>query len=207
MRFSLITILVQRPDFVSFRNICFVNTRYGQVYANAHVMPMLTANISTNFRGNLMADSKIQVKSAKYTMVGEAVSHSRTDISVRDVKVITDEPLERDGTNVGASPTETMMAALVGCTNNVATRIAHHKKLNFEIQTIECDVEFDRRGVILAEPISVPFPNITITINVKTDATPEQLAEVEEMLPIYCPVSKVFREAGSNVVEKWNVID
>jgi hypothetical protein len=27
------------------------------------------------------------------------------------------------------------------------------------------------------------------------------------MLPIYCPVSKVFREAGSNVVEKWNVID
>ena len=49
-----------------------------------------------------MADAKIQVKSAKYTMVGEAVSHSRTDISVRDVKVITDEPLERDGTNVGA---------------------------------------------------------------------------------------------------------
>ena len=154
-----------------------------------------------------MADAKVQVKSAKYTMVGEAVSHSRTDISVRDVKVITDEPLERDGTNAGASPTETMMAALVGCTNNVATRIAHHKKLKFEIQTIECEVEFDRRGVILAEPISVPFPNITITINVKTDATPEQLAEVEEMLPIYCPVSKVFREAGSNVVEKWNVID
>ena len=87
-----------------------------------------------------MADAKIQVKSAKYTMVGEAVSHSRTDISVRDVKVITDEPLERDGTYDGASTTETMMAALVGCTNNVATRIAHHKKLNFEIQTIECDV-------------------------------------------------------------------
>jgi putative redox protein len=153
-----------------------------------------------------MADAKVQVKSAKYTMVGEAVSHSRTDISVRDVKVITDEPLERGGTNAGASPTETMMAALVGCTNNVATRIAHHQKLNFEIASIECDVEFDRRGVILAEPIDVPFPNITLTINVKTDATPEQLAEVEKMLPIYCPVSKVFRQAGSNVIEKWNVV-
>lgn len=149
-----------------------------------------------------MADVKIQVKSAKCRLVGEAVSHSRTDISVRDVKVITAEPLERDGTNMGASPTETMMAALVGCTNNVATRIAHHQKLNFEIASIECDVEFDRRGVISAEPITVPLPNITLTINVETDATPEQLAEVAKMLPVSCPVSKVFREAGSNVVKK-----
>ena len=108
-----------------------------------------------------MADVKFQVKSAKCRLVGEAVPHSRTDISVRDVKVIKAEPLERDGTNMGASPTETMMAALVACTNNVATRIAHHQKLNFEIASIACDVEFDRCGVISAEPIIVPFPKIT----------------------------------------------
>ena len=153
-----------------------------------------------------MSNAQVHVKKAVYHLVGESVSHARTDISVRDVKATTDEPLERGGTNTAPSPTETMMAALIGCTNNVATRIAHHKELNFEIQTIECDVEFDRRGVILAEEISVPFPNITLTINVKTDATPAQLAEVQDLLPIYCPVSKVFREAGSNVVEKWNVV-
>ena len=50
-----------------------------------------------------MADAKVQVKSAKYRLVGEAVSHSRTDISVRDLKVITDEPLERNGTNMGVT--------------------------------------------------------------------------------------------------------
>ena len=108
-----------------------------------------------------MADVKLQVKSTKYRLVCEAVSHSWTDISVRNVKVVTDEPIERDGTNMGASPTEPMMAALVGYTNNVATQSAHHQKPNFEIASIECDVEFDRCGVISAEPIIVPFPKIT----------------------------------------------
>lgn len=154
-----------------------------------------------------MADAKVTVKPSIYTMHGVATSHSRTDISVRDVSVITDEPLERGGTNQGASPTETMIAGLVGCTNNVTTRIAEHKKLNFELVSIDADVVFDRRGVVLAEEIDVPFPEITLTLTVKTDATPEQLKEVQEMLPIFCPVSRVFQAAGTKITEVWNVVD
>jgi putative redox protein len=154
-----------------------------------------------------VANANVKVNKAVYNLVGKTVSHARTDVSVRDVTVVTDEPLERGGTNVAASPTETMIAALVGCTNNVATRIAHHKGLEFEIETIEAEVEFDRRGVILEEDIAVPFPSIKLTINVRATATPEQLAEVEGLLPIYCPVSKVFQAAGTDVTETWNVID
>jgi uncharacterized OsmC-like protein len=47
--------------------------------------------------------------------------------------------------------------------------------------------------VVLAEEIDVPFPEITLTITAKTDASAEQLKEVQEMLPIVCPVSRVFR--------------
>lgn len=153
-----------------------------------------------------MADAKVKVKPSIYTMHGVSTSHSRTDISVRDVTVTTDEPLERGGTNVAASPTETMISALIGCTNNVTIRIAEHMKLNFELVSIDADVIFDRRGVVLAEEIEVPFPEITLTITAKTDATPEQLQEMQEKLPIFCPVSRVFQAAGTKVTEKWNIV-
>lgn len=148
----------------------------------------------------------VTVKQKVYNLHGDSKSHARTDIHVRDNIVVTDEPEERGGTNVGASPTETMMAALIGCTNTVATRIGHHQKLNFEIESIDAEVEFDRRGVLLVEDIDVPFPNIKLTINVKTDATEAQLDEVRKMLPQFCPVSKVFQQAGTKVVEEWNII-
>lgn len=153
-----------------------------------------------------MANATVRVKSANYKLHGKSISHARTDVSVRDVSLTTDEPTERGGTNAGPSPTETMMGALVGCTNNIATRIAHHKGLEFEIDTIDAEVEFDRRGVLLDEDIDVPFPTIKLTITVKTTATDEQLAEVRELLPRYCPVSKVFQQAGTKVTEEWNVI-
>ena len=38
---------------------------------------------------------------------GACVSHSRTDVHVRDRVLVIDEPEERGGTNAGPSPTET----------------------------------------------------------------------------------------------------
>ena len=61
--------------------------------------------------------------------------------------------------------------------------------------------------MVLAEEIDVPFPEITLTITAKTDASDEQLKEVQEMLPIGCPVSRFFQAAGTNVIEKWNIVD
>ncbi|NQW58292.1 MAG: OsmC family peroxiredoxin, partial [Polynucleobacter sp.] len=43
----------------------------------------------------------------KMRMQGIAASHSRTDVSIRGLTKIIDEPVERGGTNLGMSPTET----------------------------------------------------------------------------------------------------
>ena len=40
-------------------------------------------------------------------------SHSRTDIPVRDLVAVIDEPIERGGTNLGPSPTETALTCLL----------------------------------------------------------------------------------------------
>lgn len=140
-----------------------------------------------------------------YKMLGTSVSHSRTDVTVRDVKLTTDEPIARGGTNLGFSPTETLMGALVGCTNNIALKIAHHHGVEMEITGIEADVQFDRRGVILEEDVAVPFSNVHLTINVRTDASDRDIEEIRTDLAKFCPVAKVLRAAGTDLVETWNV--
>ncbi len=132
-------------------------------------------------------------------------THSRTDLRVRDLESVIDEPRERDGTNLGFTPTETLIASLIGCTNVISHKIAHKHGIEFGDMSIEADATFDRRGVSLTEEIAVPFPKIVLTINVSTDATDEEMEKVRTELPMYCPVSKVIREAGTVIEEIWNV--
>src|SRR5260221_10749722 len=84
-------------------------------------------------------------------------THSRTEISTRDVKTIIDEPKERDGTNMGPTPTETMVAALIACTNVISHKCARKQGVEFTAMSIEAESTLDRRGTHLIEEIEVPF--------------------------------------------------
>ena len=136
---------------------------------------------------------------------GECVSHSRTDVTVRDRRLVIDEPEERGGTNQGPAPTETMLGALVGCSNVITHKIA--AKMGLDIAALEIDLEarFDRRGVTLAEEIAVPFPDLKLTMRVTTDASDEEIEALKRDLARFCPVSKVLREAGTRIEEAWIV--
>ena len=138
-------------------------------------------------------------------MQGRAASHSRTDITVRDVHTTIDEPLERGGTNLGPSPTETFVAALVGCTNVISHKIAHKLGIELKQMMVTAEASFDRRGVTLAEDIAVPFPTITLTMHVVSDATSEQLDQLKRELAMYCPIAKLVRASGTVLNEVWNV--
>ncbi len=132
-------------------------------------------------------------------------THSRTDLRVRDLESVIDEPQERDGTNLGFTPTETLIASLIGCTNVISHKIAHKYDIEFKAMTIEADATFDRRGAMLMEEVKVPFPKIVLNINVTTPASDAEMAKVKAELPMYCPVSKVIRESGTVIEEIWNI--
>ena len=55
---------------------------------------------------------------------GNCPTHSRTEIAVRDVTTVIDEPKEREGLNMGPTPAETMVAALLACTNVISHECA-----------------------------------------------------------------------------------
>lgn len=139
------------------------------------------------------------------SLTGHGQSHARSQVRTRDVATVIDEPLERGGTNLGLSPTETLMASLIGCTNVIAKRIAHGMGVRMDDMKVTLQATFDRRGTMLAEEVAVPFPRIVMEIAVATDATPEQIAAIRTDLARFCPVSKVLRAAGTEIDENWTV--
>jgi len=130
-------------------------------------------------------------------------SHSLAEISVRDLRFSIDEPTERGGTNKGPTPTDTALSALVGCTNVIGHKCA--ETLNVDIGHLQIDVscEFDRRGVMLSEEIDVPFTKIVLNVKSDGSATASELQSVATEVGKYCPLAKLFRQAGTVIEESW----
>lgn len=136
--------------------------------------------------------------------VGE--THARSKISVRDVTGTIDEPLERDGTNQGLTPTETLMASLIGCTNVISKRIAHHAGFEMGEMNVVLTADFDRRGTMLMDEVEQPFTNIVMDISVRTNGTPEQMEAMKTDLAKFCPIAKVIRAGGVTITENWTTL-
>jgi putative redox protein len=136
---------------------------------------------------------------------GNCPTHSRTEIAVRDVKTTIDEPREREGTNMGPTPTETMVAALIACTNVISHKCAKKHGVELKAMTIDAESTLDRRGTQLLEEIAVPFPKIRLLIDVTTDANEADMEKVKADLRRFCPISKVVRNSGTELEEVWRV--
>ncbi len=132
-------------------------------------------------------------------------SHARSDVSVRDVKTTIDEPVERGGTNLGPSPTETAISALIGCTNVIGHKCAAKLGLDIGHLHITAVCDFDRRGVTLTEEVAMPFQRIEMTVEADGDVSNADLERLNAEVAKYCPVSKLFRQAGTEIVENWRV--
>ncbi|MDH4188398.1 MAG: OsmC family protein [Nitrospira sp.] len=149
---------------------------------------------------------KIRPKlTVKEILRGTSVSHTRTDISVRDVETILDEPGIRGGTNMGLSPIEAMMAALVGCTNVTAHKVAKSIEVEIDAMTVGATLTIDRRGILLLEEVDVPFREVDLSIDMTTSANADEIEKIKTDLRRFCPVAKMIRSAGTTINEVWNI--
>jgi uncharacterized OsmC-like protein len=159
-----------------------------------------------NQKGKIMTDPKTGPLTAKMKMSASCPSHSRSDILIGDHELIIDEPAARGGSDLGPSPTQTFMAALMGCTNVITNKCAHDLGVEIDSMEINMEVDMDRRGVMLTEAIDVPFPSITMNIDVKTNATDEEWNKVTDYLRKFCPIAIALRASGTKITENWNLI-
>jgi uncharacterized OsmC-like protein len=151
-----------------------------------------------------MAEAKVKTE-VTMKISATCPHHSRADVSVRDVETVVDEPTERGGTNLGLTPTETMVAALIGCTNVITNKIVDSYDMKIDAMDVDVEAQFDRRGVTLQDDVQVPFPSMTLNINIKSPNSTDEFEKVKADLQKFCPVAKVIRESGTTITENWNI--
>jgi putative redox protein len=141
----------------------------------------------------------------KLKATGLCPSHSLSEISVRDLTFAIDEPVERHGTNKGPTPTDTALAALIGCTNVIGHKCASSLGIEIGHMEISAICDFDRRGVTLEDEIEIPFQKIALKIEVDGNVSQTDLDRLSTEVAKYCPLSKLFRQAGTVINEEWTV--
>ncbi|MEM9870290.1 MAG: OsmC family protein [Pseudomonadota bacterium] len=138
-----------------------------------------------------------------YRTTATCPTHARTEIPVRELNVVIDEPVERGGTNLGPSPTEAAMTALIACTNVIGHKNAKRLGIDPGTVTIDANCKFDRRGVLMEEEIDLPFPEITLTVNCDSPASQDALNQVGVETAKYCAIAKLFEAAGTDLTVNW----
>ena len=109
---------------------------------------------------------------------------SLTEVKVRGHSLVVDEPPYRHGTDVGPTPLETMLAALMSCTHVIAARIAHERGVRLDFKDMSCVGHLDHRGIDkeAGRAIVHGMPTADWKARFHTAATPEQLARMEESM-------------------------
>ena len=142
-------------------------------------------------------------KLIKVALEGYAPTASLTEVRVRGHSFVIDEPPYRHGTDVGPTPLETLLGALIGCTNVIARRIAMEMKIDLKIDKIDVLGHLDHRGIDRVADVPVPFPIIELKVKATTSGTEDDMLRLREDLNARCPMSVILKQAGSQIVESW----
>ena len=136
-------------------------------------------------------------------LTGRSRTHARSEIEVDGNTVIIDEPVARGGTNEGPSPTATAYSALIGCTNVIGHKCADKLGVDLGELSFAMEVDFDRRGVLLMEEVDVPFTAIRLEVASDGPASQDDLDRVGAETAKFCPISKLFEQAGADLTVTW----
>lgn len=136
---------------------------------------------------------------------GHCPTMSLTELRMRGHAFVVDEPPYRHGTDVGPTPLETMLGALVACTNVIARRIAHERGIRLHFRKILCEGMLDHRGIDAEADVPVPFPDIRLILDAETDGTAEALDDLRAALEQRCPMSVILRNAGTRISTEWQI--
>lgn len=139
------------------------------------------------------------------TLEGECQTDTRTEIKARDISVTLDEPIASGGTNLGHMPMEALIVALIGCTNVISHKIAKANDIDILEMSVRADATANSTGTRLIAETDIPFPEVTLHIDLTTVAADEKVDILKRDLPRYCAISKVLQQAGTKVTEVWTI--
>lgn len=115
-------------------------------------------------------------------------------IEARDFKLLSDEPEELGGSNLGPNPVEYILAALAACQEIVIK--AHAGQLGIDVRTVrvEAEGEIDLRGFFnVSDDVRAGFNKVTYHTVIETDETDtDKLKKLKELSLKRCPVLDII---------------
>lgn len=139
----------------------------------------------------------------KVELTAHCPTMSLTEVRTRGHSLVVDEPPYRHGTDVGPTPLETMLAALMSCTHVISRRIAHERGVPLVFKGMQCTGHLDHRGIDKEADVPVPFPKIELNIQAETSMDEATMADFKEELESRCPMSVILRQAGTSIEQTW----
>jgi uncharacterized OsmC-like protein len=116
-----------------------------------------------------------------FTTVTTWEDGARARTTARTFSIETDEPAPLGGTDAAVDPMELVLAAVGTCLNIGWVTQARKRGIDYRDLQIEVSGNYDLRGYLDIDDDTRPgFTDISYTVTVDTDATPEQLAEIKE---------------------------
>ena len=142
----------------------------------------------------------------KIRIIGRGTNAARTELRARKHLIVVDEPPDRGGMDEAATPLETMLSSYLACLNVITHLVAG--EMGMEIGQIDFQLvgHLDSRGIFGRAEVDMPFPIIEVTATIETKATDGEIATLKEAVAERCPISVIFREAGTDVQSEWTAM-
>jgi putative redox protein len=116
-----------------------------------------------------------------FTTVTTWEDGARARTTARSFSIETDEPAPLGGTDEAVDPMELVLAAVGTCLNIGWVTQARKRGIDYRGLQIEVSGNYDLRGYLdIGEETRPGFTDISYTVTVDSDASPEQLAEIKE---------------------------
>lgn len=140
----------------------------------------------------------------KISVSGQGVTAARTDLQARSHVMLVDEPKARGGTDLAATPLETMLSSFLACTNVIANMVAREMNIEISGMDLNLSADFDTRGVFNKADVRVPFPRIVMSVKLDTTASAGEIEALKVAVARRCPVSVILRQAGVEIDDTWS---
>jgi putative redox protein len=151
-------------------------------------LKQLISDLQATFRGNPNS-AKAVFRSKSRLQQG-----FRSEVELRDHRLVVDEPAALGGTDTGPNPVELILAALGTCQE--ITYRAYATALGIELESIAVELEgdLDLRGFLAVAPSVRPgYEQIRGTVRIASTASAEQLQRLRDVVNTHCPVLDILR--------------
>lgn len=113
----------------------------------------------------------------------------KSQISIRDHKIVSDQPYGFEGTNQGPKPSELLLAALAACQEMTWRLYADAMGVPLNGISIELRGVQDLRGFLdVDDDVPPGFASIEGDVIVDSPASSEELAKLQKTVDAHCPV-------------------